>query len=326
MIKKLTIKNFKSILNLELDCKKINIFIGEPNTGKSNILEALGLLSWCAYKNSEINEYVRLQNTLNLFYDELFENSVEFLIENDQTKFDVKIKFDDDNFIFIGQEKKIDKGYYVLDYSGNVTNVLSDFPNFKFIKSYKFLRQTNFQDREANFLLPPHGSNMFAIVMGHKSFRESMAKYFREFGLNLVLKPQEKSFEVQKQVNDVVISYPYALISDTLQRIIFHVLAIDSNDNSTLIFEEPESHAFPYYTKFLGEKIAFDTSNQYFLATHNPYFLLSILEKADKNSVNVFITYFKDYQTKLQQLTNDQISELIDYDPFFNLQSFIDEE
>lgn len=111
MIKKLSIKNFKSIIDLELDCKKINIFIGEPNTGKSNILEALGLLSWCAYKNSEINEYVRLQNTLNLFYDELFENRVEFLIENDQTKFDVKIKFNYDNFIFIGQEKKIDIGY-----------------------------------------------------------------------------------------------------------------------------------------------------------------------------------------------------------------------
>ncbi|MHA1431833.1 MAG: hypothetical protein ACTSRV_15795 [Candidatus Freyarchaeota archaeon] len=50
-----------------------------------------------------------------------------------------------------------------------------------------------------------------------------------------------------------------------------------------LVFEEPEAHAFPYYTKFLAEKIALDTSNQYFISTHNPYFLLSILEKAPKD-------------------------------------------
>ncbi len=41
MIEKLAIKNFKSIKELDIDCRRINLFIGEPNTGKSNILEAL---------------------------------------------------------------------------------------------------------------------------------------------------------------------------------------------------------------------------------------------------------------------------------------------
>ena len=35
MIGTLEIKNFKSIRALRLDCKRINVFIGEPNTGKS---------------------------------------------------------------------------------------------------------------------------------------------------------------------------------------------------------------------------------------------------------------------------------------------------
>jgi AAA15 family ATPase/GTPase len=39
----LEISNFKLIKHLGLDCKRINLFIGEPNTGKSNILEALGI-------------------------------------------------------------------------------------------------------------------------------------------------------------------------------------------------------------------------------------------------------------------------------------------
>ena len=38
------IKNFKSIKDLHLNCKRVNVFIGKPNVGKSNILEGLGLL------------------------------------------------------------------------------------------------------------------------------------------------------------------------------------------------------------------------------------------------------------------------------------------
>ena len=46
MINELEIHNFKSIKDLTLPCKRFNVFIGEANTGKSNILEALGLLSF----------------------------------------------------------------------------------------------------------------------------------------------------------------------------------------------------------------------------------------------------------------------------------------
>jgi AAA15 family ATPase/GTPase len=101
---------------------------------------------------------------------------------------------------------------------------------------------------------------------------------------------------------------------------------MESNEKSTLIFEEPESFAFPYYTKYLGERIAFDESNQYFISTHNPYLLLAILEKTPKDSVNVFVTYLKNYETKAKALTEEEISVLMDSDPFFNLKKFIDEE
>ena len=44
-IKTLDIKNFKSIKHLQLDCKRVNVLIGKPNVGKSNFLEALGVMS-----------------------------------------------------------------------------------------------------------------------------------------------------------------------------------------------------------------------------------------------------------------------------------------
>jgi AAA15 family ATPase/GTPase len=101
---------------------------------------------------------------------------------------------------------------------------------------------------------------------------------------------------------------------------------VESNKNSTLIFEEPESFAFPYYTKYMGERIAFDESNQYFISTHNPYLLLAVLEKTPKDSVNLFVTYLKDYETKVKVLTEEEIPVLMDSDPFFNLDKFIEEE
>jgi AAA15 family ATPase/GTPase len=43
MIHKLSIRNFKSIRELDLDCRRVNVFIGEPNAGKTNLLEVLSL-------------------------------------------------------------------------------------------------------------------------------------------------------------------------------------------------------------------------------------------------------------------------------------------
>ncbi len=45
MIEHLAIERFKSILSLAIPCRKVNVFIGAPDTGKTNILEALYLLS-----------------------------------------------------------------------------------------------------------------------------------------------------------------------------------------------------------------------------------------------------------------------------------------
>ncbi len=330
MIDKLSIKNFKSIKDLEIDCKKINLFIGEPNTGKSNILEALGLLSWCGYpRGGNLRGYVRFQDTQDFFYDGLLDLPVE--IEIDRLK--VEIIFKDEIFSFyvtplkeddrIGEKETICS----LDYSGmSIDSSWKTTPlkEAELIKFYRFKKQDNFPDKHSSVLMPLHGSNMFAVVMANRKLRKTMSGFFKNSGLDLVLKPREKTFEVQKRTEDLVISHPYVVTSDTLQRIIFHVIAMESNKDSTLVFEEPESRAFPYYTKYLGEKIAFDKTNQYFIATHNPYLLLSILEKARKDSVNVFITYFRDYQTKVKCLTGKQISELRSYDPFFNLDSFIE--
>lgn len=353
MLDKLTIRNFKSIKDLTIDCKRINLFIGEPNSGKSNILEALGLLSWLNFAepapkqelpqggqqvmispkpyHPRLFDFIRFIGVQDLFRDGLIDDEVAISIKKDnekETGIEMKIKAGSvviEENPGIESNKKQNKIH--LDYNGDVIEGPPPalFKNYSSIKFYKFLKQQLFfPHNTSSSLLPPFGSNLFSLAMGDKRLREIMSNFYKESGLTLVLKPQNMAFEIQSQRENIVFSYPYISVSDTLQRIIFHIIAMESNKNSTLVFEEPESYAFPYFTKYLGERIAMynDNANQYFISTHNPYLLQPVLEKADKETINVFVTYTEDFQTKIVRLTSEDISEILDSDPFFNLDRF----
>ena len=84
MIKRLEIKNFKSIKQLELNCKRVNIFIGGPNSGKSNILEGIGILSLFSFgKAGKIRNFVRFENMGNLFYDSELGEKIEIIARDE---------------------------------------------------------------------------------------------------------------------------------------------------------------------------------------------------------------------------------------------------
>lgn len=357
MIDRLIIKNFKSIKDVTIPCKRINLFIGEPNTGKSNILEALGLLSWLAYAKMRpspsgqnnlqdssqvmvqprpycprLFDFIRFASVQDLFRDGLIDDQVEIFIKKEKES-GIELKLKQGSFVIEKktEEKEVKTSQeptaIPLDYKGDVTAPAAIIDDFSFIKFYKFMRSPfHFPYNTSSCLLPPSGLNLFSLVMGNKKMREIMTQFYKESDLTLVLKPQGMTFEIQSQREDFVFSYPYISVSDTLQRIFFHIMAMESNENSTLVFEEPEAYAFPYFTKYLGERIARYNSNQFFISTHNPYLLQPILEKADKKDINVFVTLIKDFQTKAVLLTGNQVSELLDSDPFFNLANIMDKD
>jgi len=319
MIKTLKIQNFKSIKNLELECKRINIFIGKPNVGKSNILEALGIFSFGGYGGS-LSEFIRFENVANLFYDNDLNETIE--LSADQIKF--RMSFD--GSVFVGEYGEF--GKVKFEYNGRQIGGVASIPDLRNFKFYRFKKLDNFFPGNPEFLLPPDGKNLLTVLLTHKELKSTIADIFNSYGLKVVLKPQENKIEVVKLLEDILISYPYSVVSDTLQRIVFYLTAIESNKDSTLAFEEPEAHAFPYYTKFLAERIALDENNQYFISTHNPYFLLSVLEKAPLKDINVFIVYFEDYETKAKPLNREELEEIVslELDVFFNIDRFLEEQ
>jgi len=321
MIKRLEVENFKSIKNLKLDCKRINIFIGEPNTGKSNILEALGLFSHVAYDDYMIGNFVRMENMSHLFYDEDLEETIKIKIDNKV----LKITFKDGRFKGICRENETELFSFDYNYDGEGHKLLGRKELLFSFRFYRFVTKSIFPRKQSDFLLPPFGENLLTILLTHGNLKSVVSQIFNQFGLKLLFKPHENRIEVAKLYKDILISYPYSLASETLQRVVFHLAAISTSKKSVLAFEEPAAHAFPYYTKFLAERIALD-DNQYFISTHNPYFLLSILEKACKDEISVHVTYFEDYQTKIRTLDEKGIERLMDFDVdvFFNIENLLE--
>ena len=71
-ITNIEIKNFKSIRHAEIkDCRRINIFVGSPNVGKSNILEALGLYSHFQLEDNpfKFSDICRVKHFSELFFN-----------------------------------------------------------------------------------------------------------------------------------------------------------------------------------------------------------------------------------------------------------------
>lgn len=339
-IREVEIENFKSIKHLELECKRINVFIGEPNTGKSNIIEAIvGFPCSVAYE-FKLQNAIRFERLSNLFYDEIIERNIRIdfkkyelvgILSNCE---DLKVALKSKGWTeyelryYLTRSKKEEKwkwGYPEFYDRKEYENISKWLKRFKF---YRFMKLNKYPNKSTEFLAPPMGDNLVSVLTKSKELREVANNIVSKFGYKLIVKPREDKLEIQKELEEgVVISFPYTLVSDTIQRIIFYSAVIHTNKNSVIAMEEPEAHAFPYYTKYLAELIALDESNQYFITTHNPYFLLTLIEKTRKEDLAVYITYYENYQTKAKKLSEKKLQEVLDLgsSAFFNLDVLMEE-
>lgn len=273
-----------------------------------------------------IRDFVRMKDVTNLFFDNAIQDTVSVTADT----YSITLTNADALTVY-SKHKNNDVFLLRADADGRVKiNSLTiekavAKPVDIYFKYYRFRAVENFASESASFLYPPFGTNLFEVLITYKHLREIVAGIIKEKGYRLNLETGSKEIKLLREVEDVVYTYPYQTISDTLQRIIFYLAAIETNKNSALIFEEPEANTFPFYTKYLAETIARDDSNQYFIATHNPYLLLSIVEKMKTSEVGVFITYQENYETRLRPLSEEELSELLDLntDIFFNFDKFL---
>ncbi len=263
-IDNIEIKNFKSIRHQKIEgCKRINIFIGYPNVGKSNILEALSLLTFIRKKRRPIGlkGLVRLEKLSQLFnYNNIQESAI---IELDK-KYSLNVKYEDESGllfrlidhngkdflfnsgrlnmkigmgqIFSGTTDKID------DFSGRI-NELQSFN----VKPYKFSESKIFNETfSALELKIPFGKNLFELIANWPDIQREFSELLKPYNLDLVIDVSTNDVKISPPIKDGIIqTIPISLMADTLVRLVFFKTAILTNKDSVLLFEEPESHMFP---------------------------------------------------------------------------------
>lgn len=317
--------NFKSLRDVSLECKRINIFVGKPNVGKSNLLESLSLLglNYDQAIRSGLATLVRYEQTADLFYDQNIRDE-EIIIESPEIGVS-KLFFANKNFQF--SLTTFPKGKYDVFLSplGEPTGGGGNLPGTWNVKYYRFPDNQVFV--ESNHEIPlqyPFGENLLTILQTNKDFRQEVSGIFEQYGLEILLDAHANRLDVVKRREGILFKTPYSLVADTLRRYLFHLAAIESNRDSVLLFEEPEAHNFPPYITRLAHRILESETNQFFLTTHSPFLLNTLVEEGIKD-IAVFVVEYEDFQTKIRRLTEAQLREMLNYglDIFMNQEAFV---
>lgn len=342
------IKNFKSIRHQKIeDCRRVNVFVGYPNVGKSNILEAMSLISYLNYSSISISlkKLCRFKELIDLFNDgdkkktsevltDGYSFSLEYLNKNEigLSVKDLQIKKRVIPITSPETAAGLVSGVnmsYSIDKQGILRTLLStkstlyDRPTLK--KYIFFYSDFNVQG-DAYILNYPFGENLSEVIRHNGELRKQCGELFSAFDLRLIFDESE-NIMIQKQLDEFsAFQFSFSQIADTLQRLVFHKAAIATNENAILLFEEPEAHMFPpYISKFTADVMYDENNNQYFIATHSPFVLNDFMEEMNKEELAIYAVGYEKGETIIKRLTDKQVTEIYQYgvDLFFNLEDYL---
>lgn len=153
--------------------------------------------------------------------------------------------------------------------------------------------------------------------------KANLAEIFHNYGLKMVFDSGLQQIKAMRENGLDMFLVPFGSLADSLQRLIFYKSAIESNHNKVLCFEEPEAHTFPPYISSVVNDIIDSKTNQFFITTHSPYVLSSLLESAGED-LAIYVVDFKDNATIVNRLSDNQLQTAYDngIDMFFNIEVF----
>lgn len=320
----ITIRNYKSLEDVKIQgCKTFNLFIGRPNVGKSNIIEALSCLAipYLFTMKKSLGAIFRIERTSALFYNGNIANPIDISVGD----YGMQIVNTASNQInVIARHKEGEQSLGVVDLK--VKKGLTEYPIFK---PYVYENHDNKDwttQVDMPFLCPWDGNNMMQVLQQNEPLKQYFVNLLKEYDLQLTFDLAQQEVRVLKPVDDTSsFIIPYVALADSIKRLMFYKAAVDSNKDSVLMFEELEAHAYPPYISKIAQTIIQNPSNQYFITTHSPYVINEFLE--DKSlDVAIHIVDYKDGKTMVKTLSKEEMDEVYNYgiDLFFNTEAFLD--
>ncbi len=333
MIASLSIERFKSIKSLSMPCRKVNVFIGAPDTGKTNILEALYFVSRLGW-GQPIDNSLRLRPDLGfdpLFYRQFFDQPIRIvmgltdsLVGQSSRELTVTAAVAGG----IDRRLKIGTPYGTNEASfGSPAHVeqLDWIRYYSYSTSEHWTYNSNYQ-RGTTTVTPPNGSNLLYIGRHNAQVYDFLKSTVSGLNWKVKFDQAQKAFRLSEVRGDEIVEYNLDLLSDSLKRQFFYGAILHSSQNVTLVLDEPDVFAFPPYPKALGEMVGADLSNQFFVTTHNPYFLAGIVEKTPADSLALFVCdRDEEGNTRVRLLSSDDVSRVVELGAsvFFNLGEFV---
>lgn len=333
-VKQIEISNFKSIKHLKIDgCNTINIFVGMPNAGKSNILEALSLdcIVEKQIKFELFNEFVRHSQMNELFFEGNLGS--EFIVKFNETTITgsriidtLHIEYKENNDL---QAKMINYSYSDKKRTSGRVMITSKIKPYFYDSKVQYKNSSYFSNKKLNLLNYPRGENLADIISSNPKLRNEVNTIFKENNLKLLIDKSSNELKIFKEYQDgTVFTLPYNMIADTLQRLIFYKAAIMSNENAVLLFEEPEAHCFEPYILEFTNAIKYDKNdNQYFIVTHSDYIIQEFLrDEESKQNTNIYLVNNVDGETQVKLLDKAKNDDVYEYgmNLFFNFESLWD--
>ncbi|MEJ7680473.1 MAG: AAA family ATPase [Segetibacter sp.] len=226
-IKNIEIKNFKSIRHQKIDdCRRVNVFIGYPNVGKSNILEAIGLFNLLDTQEGntiEFKDIVRINELSQLFTNGDITSKISiqvngfFNIEISHLEMGCSFEIYSTEKIkgampLIVPEKENNRQHIVV-LNGHLNNpsqlILEesrivnriDAKQIEPVRRYLFnSNHSSTTVKSLNYLNAPFGNNISKIIFSIPTVKKEIIGLFDRFGLSLANSLETQTVKFIKKV------------------------------------------------------------------------------------------------------------------------------
>lgn len=329
------VRNFKTFRDLELkNLKKVNIFVGKPNTGKTSILEALSLF---LAKNPQMLISLLDERSMvgddtcfeSLFFDYKSDNVI--VLESDSETLRVSPNFQNQSLVI--SERATSIGTLNSFYLANNLKFSYDSKNEKPFSSSISFNRVEMNKTAYSVSISKNESKKLMLSLNRIEFIAGLKnrEYFNKFvdNLSAVLADNKKTKELQQKVkkfaleikdlkfvgrNKILVqqkhlqhAIDFRLLGQGFQSYIFILIAILSNKKYIMIDEIENGLHFESIDLLLESILQSPKDTQFFITTHNKEILQRLALKLEKqDSKRGSVAVFNIYHNKENELIGGQ--------------------